>query len=31
MGRATADILGPAPGALGRDQKVEYNLILVTK
>ena len=31
MGRATANIFGPIPGTLGRDQTVKYYLILITK
>ena len=31
MGRATAKKMGPLSGALGRGQKVKYNLISITK
>ena len=31
MGRATAIFLAPPPGALGRDLRVKYHLISITK
>ena len=31
MGRATSNFFDPAPGALGRGQKVKYHLISITK